>query len=877
MMEFTLENGSSLNTKTSQFACTLVYQNVKIDGTINGVMNYYRERKLPNSALLTDYSRIYLFYDDIDKAFNAYAHETNRKLNAKIERGNTVYETAFMVAASKLKNQLPTDVVCALFYPPHRNDFAFECSYLIPVFAKNIEGCNGEILIINPSPNAIAYWLNRYGAYKTTFAVTDNYIARIYEKQFQGKAKFIEFGEINKNYEHALLFSRDLEKNRVLSILIASLRCNNIVACIPDIIIKNDAELLRKAFDDTKREIDRVLIIPTNATNSTPRKKLLVSIVPNNAISGENVSIYNSYLNKNNFFIENACRLAKRKELLSGKETVRGVLKKLDTAKVDDSNKRNSPLKYHFSKEIIIFYTYSENRKNRCAAKAYYREAFGKKGRGTHGRRIGPFIEKGLRASTKEKVISNIGRVPFYPELQQAIIEDIIKHYSDAKEVLSLKTVWFCCRPFLLNYYKAYNDEDAFFLFCGKDQSLSNLVAEGLDTTALEEALISVCLSESTEVKRKHCRTLSLIFSAAIDNKYVSANPAYNLEQKYSSEASARQKAIRDALTKKNLSLDEEEVILNSVFSETDYSFGSRKAKAYEACYAALLVAMRLFSGMTTRECCALTWGDISKNEKFDLTQILIYKYNTKSDGIITYIEDEKLTKIRTIPLVLPLAKMLEARKEYLKSYYRIEDNVLDEWPVFFDNTSLKPTSCIQPSFCDPRTAATACEEYIGFLKNESDIVILPADEYQNDDYVIDLINYQGDILYSNFKHKSNHTAYLWPNEINYYLGKAATDTYSMFYCDFSHELIQLGMCKKLQRWVLNHKLMLYLCEEQKSQTNVGKKDIDITAVLKSNMPVSVDITLPFPKDHDDTLTVEIDINYRNKGCIIPLGGVYNE
>ena len=167
--------------------------------------------------------------------------------------------------------------------------------------------------------------------------------------------------------------------------------------------------------------------------------------------------------------------------------------------------------------------------------------------------------------------------------------------------------------------------------------------------------------------------------------------------------------------------------------------------------------------------------------------------------------------------------------KEYLKSYYRIEDNVLDEWPVFFDNTSLKPTSCIQPSFCDPRTAATACEEYIGFLKNESDIVILPADEYQNDDYVIDLINYQGDILYSNFKHKSNHTAYLWPNEINYYLGKAATDTYSMFYCDFSHELIQLGMCKKLQRWVLNHKLMLYYHHEKNYFVDPRSAD-DITA-----------------------------------------------
>ena len=58
-------------------------------------------------------------------------------------------------------------------------------------------------------------------------------------------------------------------------------------------------------------------------------------------------------------------------------------------------------------------------------------------------------LERGLRAESRDKVISALENVAFEPEFSPVIVQDILGHYS-LESPLSLKTIWFCLRQRLM-------------------------------------------------------------------------------------------------------------------------------------------------------------------------------------------------------------------------------------------------------------------------------------------------------------------------------------------------------------------------------------------------------------------------------------------
>lgn len=94
------------------------------------------------------------------------------------------------------------------------------------------------------------------------------------------------------------------------------------------------------------------------------------------------------------------------------------------------------------------------------------------------------------------------------------------------------------------------------------------------------------------------------------------------------------QREVRNALTKKTFTLAEEEKMLAFICAETKIHFERRAAKRYETESVWLAGAIRLFTGMTLREVCALQWSDFVRIPQVNGYQLLVHK-RLSDDGMM--------------------------------------------------------------------------------------------------------------------------------------------------------------------------------------------------------------------------------------------------
>lgn len=175
---------------------------VRINKTIQEVLNMYIQFKVPFKVLMNDYLAI-ISNSKTQEAFNPWAYHYKGIEHQEIESGLAIHETAFDFCAMKLIKQKPTDVIKAAFYKK-RNDSAFECGFLLDEFFENLN--DESVLVVNPSPDMILRSEEqRNGNY---YAVTDSTIAELYRIQFP-EATFYCMEEIPDRY-----FGRILIVNR---------------------------------------------------------------------------------------------------------------------------------------------------------------------------------------------------------------------------------------------------------------------------------------------------------------------------------------------------------------------------------------------------------------------------------------------------------------------------------------------------------------------------------------------------------------------------------------------------------------------------------------------------------------------------------------
>ena len=215
----------------------------------------------------------------------------------------------------------------------------------------------------------------------------------------------------------------------------------------------------------------------------------------------------------------------------------------------------------------------------------------------------------------------------------------------------------------------------------------------------------------------------------------------------------AYEEKIRRDLVHSVLDINEEKRVLEQLCAETNGIYGDRHAYLYETNSIAMMVLFRMFTGLSNRECCALRWKDIQEHPSYGFKNIFVTKYMADAQTIKNYVSEEKRNKIRYIPIVKPIADMLEARESYIHKKYNIPYEQIQEMPMFFTDAALEKTSENKNIFLEPKKTAQTIRKYFEFLNDEEFKIVFPS-ESKKEGTETDLRTYYGDIIYSNFKSK---------------------------------------------------------------------------------------------------------------------------
>ena len=796
---------------------------VKINGQIASAISAYRGKKVPMQKLLTDFSDIKKHRSQLEKGVNHWADLQKKIKKNPVESGVTIDETLFDLAAWNLKEEKASKVIRSVFYNKSRNVSAFECGFLYEIFMRSLRS-DDKILIVNPSPDYILrYVSDKYFSHdKTYFAVADDTIAFLYNQEFSTQ-NVMPFSKIHKlvGISRVLIMSRDWPVDKMEALMSCLKTCQDfaqIYATLPNAMFDSEPEKWKKYLRETTCLIRNVMLLPTGVTTKNAnRKKVLVRLEKYSAAVEHNPDIYFSTAvlgPDQRLYFTPTSRVVTASDFFNSGLTIRSLYQRAALIDIGPPKKeRRKPAeRYVFSKEIIIRYTILKNRKNRYAGKAYYCSILD-----THkrGKPLTETIEKGLRSHTEQGVLTRLEEVPFDDRVESVIIEDILQAYAGEKSTLSLKTVWFCLRSMLLRK-RRYDDSIAKSLFCGESQELSNLCPSAAFEADFTNAMESIFGQAADDILLKYWEQLSLILDSAVEGKYLKVNPLERLLREMSTRATRAQREVRNALSKKTFTHEEEEKILAYICGETRKSYGPRHAKRYEVDSVCLAGAICLYTGMEFREVCALTWRDLQCTE-LDTYQFAITKLAPSGKTAGSDLSKQAWKAFRLLPLVPELSEMLIARKNYLLAVCHLSEKELNGTPIILRadpaGTQAQP---LKLEGCSPQTLARKCKKVIDVAEIQSQILLLPDEINPLES---DLAKYQGNIFRTNFKYRANHTCGLTRGEINYILGISPPDTFSRHYCDYTNDFIQLAMAHKLQRWTASFQ-------------SLGKPDCKVSAKL---------------------------------------------
>ena len=777
-----------------------------------------------------------------------------------------------------MRNEAPTDVIRSLFYPKSANDSSFECSFLYAQFRYLVtsKGQHSRILIVHPSPDFIVKWITDQTVSNhctTYFAVPNQIFAELYHYQFP-KEYFISFSEISglAPVEFVLLTPRSTPPTAMESLLSVFDICVDyayVLALLPNTLLDNNAHHIHERLQKNQFRCERLILLPPAAFASTPRKKTLFYFKRDDCVTcPQSFPAYKmTCWPDGDYCVSKEYWPIQQDIFFDSGRTIRSlfnhaVIEKNRPETMEDQERRDSANCYSFSNEIIIHYVIIPNRKNRFAGKAYYCEShIAEESSRKRGRRLTEIIEKGLRAHTEAEVIQRIETVPFDPRVEPYIVADLCATYANRMNELSMKSLWFCCRPRLLKH-REYQEETAIKIFCGDVQTLSILCPEQATLSDYCAGMEQLFGHESKSVQLMFWRQLNLILQIAVHSRYIRFNPIAQFLRELSTQATEEQREVRNALTKKTFTTTEELDMLAFLFGEITPLSGALPVKRYVAQSIWLAGAIRLFTGMSVREVCALTWKDFVQIQGTDIYQFHVTKFVNEEGILVNHLAKGDLKKLRRIPLAPFLTAMLLERYTYLEE--RFPGHPIKEHPIILQEEIQKVSDKEVPRFSRPRYVGKKCKEMVEAANIPEQFLLLPDAE---GDVMTDIFKYQGDIFQSNFKYRANHTCALTRGELNYILGLEPPDTFSRHYCDYTNDLIQYAISKKLERWVSDCPIL----ESYFSSENVQCHDDfhNETIVPSQGRVASADALIKIDStDGNCTVDIFVDCNFGYEGSV---------
>lgn len=826
---------------------------VKINKSIKNVLDEYEKLQIPRKVLMKDYLAIRgnLY---VQKAYNPWAYKYKGIEKQEVECGVSVAESGFNITAVELRKQKPTDVIKAAFYK-NRNDSAFECGFLLEEFMCEL---NGDSIIVNPSPDMIIKFeeCKRGNCY----AIIDPIIAELYKIQFP-EAKFYYVEENPKKiFKRMLIVNRDypVEKTEVLMKWIYWCE-GQVLALLPNTYVDhlkyNALSLIRKA----EFSIERVLILNKGIIKTKYKKCLLYMTksstqtefwrLENTVLGNKNFKIINQeiYVEHERYWKDDATliKLWNSKGLIKGKEIIPNEVKEIA-----------------FSNEIHLFYSIYADRKNRYAGSCWYREIKNVDPL-IYGKRVSQKIEKGLRAKTKDEILHKLPQIVFDDRVFPYIYTDIVTKFVHAGISISLKAMWILVRNTMLES-RVYDENVLNELFQLGGQELAEYNIEN----QTEEELIDLLVNKLKVHKSiKYMVQLNVLFEAIRKEKFIRYNPLREMMDSVNKKASERQQEVRNVLVKKHFSATEEKKIFEFLTKKTwNEMFQKQIPKCVEESIY-LLGVIRLFTGMSLREVCALFWSDFVQIEGTNEYQLKVSKFIDSTGKIISHTSNDDWLKFRCVPVARPLRILLKQRKEYLITRGISLDKIA-YMPIITateDIAELKKSP--KRILCKTSRAQNFCRKVLQQAIKEKQELVLPD---AKGELLTDIYKYGGDIFVTNIKMRLNHYCGMTQGEFNYMLGLNPKDTFSRHYCDYTNSLVQYAMVEKLNRWTALYESNLSDLKEMQPQIgNINKNRQKILSgpykqkcafcemILNSTKDSSCKLLLQISSEHE--VLIEVD------------------
>lgn len=783
---------------------------IRVNGTISEVLKLYNNLKIPRIVMLEDYYRVLRYRDSLTKAVNPWEYFHKNINKDKVERGMFASETAFELAAMKLMKQKPTNLISAAFFT-HRNEFGFECDYLLKTYEKLLN-MGEDALIVNPSPEMIVQFEDsRKGSVgKNYYMVNDETIARLYKMQFPDAV----FGVISKIEDNRKMFDSILIVHRDykdVGHLVQWISCckMNVIAELPNSFFDNPDYAAYDHLKDLSFGINRIEIIDTKILTVSPRKKSVAYM--------EKEKKGNSFILCNSKYIQEEKSLVfdegefevEQDVLFKNKMSLIQIWNRCIKGEIENKKNVYSEAKeFVFSNEIHLFYSvYFENEK--LVGRAWYRGLENAEGH-RYGKRVSSMIEKGLRVSSEEELMSALEKIPFDERVYPFIRSDLYNHYVSKGRVLSLKSIWVYLKDQLLREVK-YDGEILFETLSARNSNVGTFLCGLNSDKKLIELLVSSKEFDENNIPYSYLEQLYNLFEIAKRENLIMHNPLDGKIVNEKNRASKRQQDIRQVLVKKHFSdMEEDKIFSFLIEKEKDENTGKYLPRCVKNSIW-LLGAIRLFSGISLREACALNWADFREIEDTGLYYVEITKFMKSDEKAMLHSERNDWKRFRCVPLPQVLCVLLNMRKNYLRDVGVKEEN-LSFSPIVLaaeDLKSLKKGT--KRLSCKVNRAQDYCRKLVKIADIPEQILLLPD---VNGEKYTDIYKYNGDIFLSNIRMKLNHECKMTVGEINYIVGVEGNDTLSRHYIDYSNSALQVAMVRKMNRWTAKYMRELMRAKE---------------------------------------------------------------
>ena len=723
-------------------------------------------------------------------------------------------EEMFNKILRKWKEIDTVDFVRATMFTEYSKNIAVENSLAMPYLYKHYSRANGiiifdanpdfvlrtaklelctvtDILFVQSSRQLAMLYKQRFPNLKFAFYQRDGekettLIQFDIEDQYLGKELRFVSQPVTKVYGAAIIFARrETEQmlSKVANTFADKIDENGFVYLFcPNSLLDTEGRSIRRDLT-IRYDFLWIQLLPTDTSSAWLKKNIIVCLNRKEKKKSRDISLIHTalYDSPTHDDVALICQdpwaiKISQNDFLNSPHTVKQLWEQCRSK--TESMKPRKTRKWEFSAEIVLWYNWSNNR----GRVQYYSVPTDKQfviNPLPRGKRLTPSYA--YSANTVEQAEKVFAERIWIDEFKSVILEDIKRAYKN--QPITLKTFWYCYENELRGK-TGYNFETAKKLF--ESQEISNLLSDGqccLET--YQSILESVLIGNNKKDHIKIWRTLNAIISLANQSGRFMPNTISDYVRSLVEKDRGYQQ-VRNNLAKRSYEMEEERKMLSVLH-------GNLPEKGMF-----IGAAINFYCGIILRQICALTWKDYVKLFGDEAGQLLIAKTLTNTDEIKALGVDEK-NMLRKVPVVKELAKILDARLEFVRNKLKAENKDISEAEIMalpiVSKDDLK-TKCTPD---DIKLAKNQMEDAAGIEPMEVSISKIGAK-------VTDLNEYSGDRFRSNFYYRALQTCNMSRAEANYIYGISLPTTFSKHYCDYTSEFAQVMLCRKLERWTSMHR-----------------------------------------------------------------------